>query len=83
MALLTNRGIIGIPSRHSVDKTVERPKRTLQAKGVTIFALVDHSGEAKRAGLEMLPTKLVIFGSPKSGNASYARCSQQRHRPSS
>lgn len=42
-----------------------------------------HSGEAKRAGLEMLPTKLVIFGSPKSGNASYARCSQQRHRPSS
>jgi uncharacterized protein (DUF302 family) len=39
----------------------------LQAKGVTIFAIVDHSGEAEKVGLKMPPTKLVIFGSPKAG----------------
>jgi uncharacterized protein (DUF302 family) len=60
-------GIIDIPSNHSVDQTVERIKAILQAKGVTLFALVDHSGEAEKAGLKMLPTKLLIFGSPKAG----------------
>jgi uncharacterized protein (DUF302 family) len=37
-------GIIDAPSNHSVDQTVERLKGILQAKGVTLFALVDHSG---------------------------------------
>src|SRR5438309_6191892 len=60
-------GLIDIPSNHSVDETVEKLKGILQAKGVTLFALVDHSGEAKKAGLKMPPTKLVIFGSPKAG----------------
>jgi len=62
-----DNGIKKLPSNHSVDETVERLKGILQAKGVTLFALVDHSGEAKKAGLEMLPTKLLIFGSPKAG----------------
>ena len=62
-----DRGIIDTPSNHSVDETVEKLKRTLQAKGVTIFAIVDHSGEAETVGLKMRPTKLVIFGSPKAG----------------
>jgi uncharacterized protein (DUF302 family) len=62
-----DRGIIDTPSNHSVDETVEKLKRTLQAKGVTIFAIVDHSGEAEKVGLKMRPTKLVIFGSPKAG----------------
>lgn len=66
-ALETNKGIITKPSNHSVDQTVEKLKNILQAKGVTLFALVDHSGEAARAGLTMPNTKLLIFGSPKAG----------------
>jgi uncharacterized protein (DUF302 family) len=60
-------GIVSKPSAHSVDETVEKLKGILQAKGVKLFALVDHSGEAAKAGLKMPPTKLLIFGSPKAG----------------
>lgn len=63
----TNNGIITSPSNHSVDETVNRLKNLLQAKGVTLFALVDHSGEAEKVGMRMRPTKLLIFGSPKAG----------------
>jgi uncharacterized protein (DUF302 family) len=62
-----DNGITAIPSNHSVDQTVEKLKGILQAKGVTLFALVDHSGEAEKAGMNMRPTKLMIFGSPKAG----------------
>ena len=62
-----NKGIIDKPSNHSVDQTVEKLKALLQAKGVTLFALVDHSGEAEKVGMKMPPTKLLIFGSPKAG----------------
>src|SRR6478672_11088990 len=60
-------GLIDIPSNHSVDETVNRLKGILQAKGLTLFALVDHSGEAAKVGMKMRPTKLLIFGSPKGG----------------
>jgi uncharacterized protein (DUF302 family) len=60
-------GLIDIPSNHSVDKTVEKLKGILQAKNITLFALVDHSGEAAKAGMKMRPTKLLIFGNPKGG----------------
>ncbi len=60
-------GIIDTPSPHSADETVEKLKGILQAKGVTLFTLVDHSGEAEKVGLRMRPTKLLIFGSPKAG----------------
>src|SRR5436853_7726526 len=60
-------GLIDIPSNHSVDETVEKLKGILQSKGVTLFAMVDHSGEAAKAGMKMPPTKLLIFGSPKAG----------------
>ena len=60
-------GIVTIPSHQPVDKTVEKLEAMLQAKGVKLFALVDHSGEAEQAGLRMPPTKLLIFGSPKAG----------------
>jgi uncharacterized protein (DUF302 family) len=63
----TKNGIVSIVSRHSVDQTVEKLQSLLQAKGVTLFALVDHSGEAAKAGMEMPPTKLLIFGSPRAG----------------
>ena len=61
------RGIIDTPSNHSVDETVEKLKGILQARGVTLFALVDHSGEAEKVGMKMRPTKLLIFGNPKAG----------------
>ena len=67
MAAAANKGIIDKPSNHSVDQTVDRLRNILQAKGVTLFALVDHSGEAEKVGLKMPPTKLLIFGSPKAG----------------
>ena len=67
MAANPPNGIVTIPSHHSVDETVERIEKILEAKGVKLFALVDHSGEAEKAGLRMLPTKLVIFGNPKAG----------------
>ena len=60
-------GIETIASRHSVDETVEKLKQLLQFNGVTLFAIIDHSGEAKKAGLGMPDTKVVIFGSPKAG----------------
>lgn len=65
--MLRDNGIIDKLSKHSVDRTVESLKRILEAKGITLFALVDHSGEAEKAGMKMLPTKLLIFGSPKAG----------------
>ena len=67
MAPHGNNGILSKPSGHSVDETLERLKGTLQAKGITLFAIIDHSGEAEKAGLKMRPTKLAIFGSPKAG----------------
>jgi uncharacterized protein (DUF302 family) len=67
VALEKENGVVVLPSNHSVNETVEKLKSILQAKGVTIFALVDHSGEAEKAGLKMLNTKLLIFGSPKGG----------------
>jgi uncharacterized protein (DUF302 family) len=60
-------GIVSIPSNHSVDETVDRLKDILQSKQITLFALVDHSGEAAKVGLQMPATKLLIFGNPKGG----------------
>jgi uncharacterized protein (DUF302 family)/uncharacterized membrane protein YidH (DUF202 family) len=62
-----HNGISARLSNHSVDETVDRLKSILQSKGVTLFALVDHSGEAEKVGMKMRPTKLLIFGSPKAG----------------
>ena len=67
MTSAVGNGIVNVPSNHPVDKTVEELKAMLQAKGVALFALVDHSGEAEKVGLKMPPTKLLIFGSPKAG----------------
>jgi len=63
----TDNGIIDARSQHSVEQTVERLTALLHAKGVTLFALVDHSAEAAKIGMTMPPTKLLIFGNPKAG----------------
>jgi uncharacterized protein (DUF302 family) len=60
-------GLISIAIDHTVDETVEKLRQILENKGVTLFALVDHSGEAAKAGLSMPNTKLLIFGNPSVG----------------
>ena len=63
----TENGIVTIRSHQSVDQTVQKLEEVLQAKGVKLFALIDHSGEAEKVGIPMRPTKLLIFGNPKAG----------------
>jgi uncharacterized protein (DUF302 family) len=60
-------GFISKLSPHSVPETIQRLSALLKSKGVAIFALIDHSGEAEKAGLRMRPTQLLIFGNPKGG----------------
>ena len=60
-------GLVDLQSNHSVDETVEKVRAILQSKGITLFALIDHSGEAANVGMKMLPTKLLVFGNPKGG----------------
>lgn len=50
-----------------MDETVTRLCQLLETKGAKIFGVIDHSGEAERAGLQMPNTKLIIFGNPKAG----------------
>ena len=60
-------GIVNKPSKHSVDDTLAKLQHILEGKGIAVFALVDHSGEAAKVGMNMRPTKLLIFGNPKGG----------------
>jgi uncharacterized protein (DUF302 family) len=60
-------GIVNKPSKHSVDDTLGKLQDILEAKGIAVFALIDHSGEAAKVGMKMRPTKLLIFGNPKGG----------------
>lgn len=60
-------GFVSKPTVHSVDEVVVKLLQLLRAGGVTLFALIDHSGEAEKVGLKIRPTKLLIFGSPKGG----------------
>jgi uncharacterized protein (DUF302 family) len=65
--MLLESGITTIATKHSVDEAVDKLKAVLDSKGVKIFAIVDHSGEAASVGLTLPPTKLVLFGNPKAG----------------
>lgn len=60
-------GLLQIASKYPVDETVDRLKAVLGEKGVKVYALIDHSGEAGKVGMKMRPTKLLIFGNPKGG----------------
>lgn len=60
-------GLIHVASSRSVPETLQRLQTTVEALGLKVFALVDHSGEAEKAGLKMRPTQLLIFGRPKAG----------------
>jgi uncharacterized protein (DUF302 family) len=60
-------GLIVLRSPYSVPDTVARLQSALTDRGLKIFALIDHSGEAERAGFAMPPTQVIVFGSPKAG----------------
>jgi len=60
-------GLVQVASRYPVDEAVRRLQAAFAEKGLKVFAVVDHSGEAEKAGLKMRSTKVVIFGSPKAG----------------
>lgn len=64
---LTINGMATRRSRYAFDETVTRLLTEIESKGATVFAVIDHAGEAARVGLTMPPTKLLIFGSPKAG----------------
>jgi uncharacterized protein (DUF302 family) len=67
MTSAADNGIVHLAASHSVDEVLEHLLSILQTKGITVFAVVDHSGEAAKVGFEMRATKLVIFGNPKAG----------------
>ena len=60
-------GIITKASAYSFDETLMRVVATIQVKGLTLFARIDHSVEAELAGLSMQPASVLIFGAPKAG----------------
>ena len=62
-----DNGMVHLKSAYTVPDTVKRVESVLRTKNLTVFALIDHSGEAEKAGLTMRPTQLIIFGSPKAG----------------
>jgi len=67
MELQKANGLITHASQHTVDEIVASLSAMFRAKSITLFALIDHSGEAARVGLKMRPTKLLIFGDPRAG----------------
>jgi uncharacterized protein (DUF302 family) len=60
-------GLVQVSSHYSVDETLQRLQSAFAEKGLHVFAIIDHSGEAEKVGLKMRPTKVLIFGSPKAG----------------
>jgi uncharacterized protein (DUF302 family) len=65
--MATDNGLIQVASRYGVEETVRRLQAAFASKGLQVFSVVDHGGEAEKLGLKMRPTKVVIFGSPKAG----------------
>jgi uncharacterized protein (DUF302 family) len=62
-----NSNLVTLPSEHNVTETVERLKGLLAKKGIELFAHIDHAGAAKKVGLPLRPTQVLIFGNPKAG----------------
>ncbi|WP_430391169.1 DUF302 domain-containing protein [Dyella sp. 20L07] len=62
-----DRGVVTLRSGFNVPQTVERITHVLGEHGATVFAHIDFSGDAGRAGLTMRPEQMLIFGNPKSG----------------
>jgi uncharacterized protein (DUF302 family) len=67
MGVESERGIERVESSVGFDETVERFEKVLAARGMTVFAKIDFTSDAKKAGLEMPRMLLMIFGNPKGG----------------
>ena len=67
--MLTGNGIISRPSSRTVQETLDRLEDVLRSKDITIFARVDHAGEAAKVKLTLPPTQVLIFGSPRAGTS--------------
>lgn len=67
MTTSPDNGMVHLSSPYSVPETLNRLESILQSKGLTVFARIDHSGEAEKIGMKLHPTQLIIFGSPKAG----------------
>lgn len=65
--MASENGLVQVGSKYSVDETMKRLQAAFASKGLQLFAVVDHSGEAAKVGLTMNPTKVLIFGSPNAG----------------
>lgn len=65
--MASDAGLISKPSKFSVADTLNRLEAVVKAKGITVFARVDHSDDAEKVGLKLRPTQLLIFGHPKAG----------------
>jgi uncharacterized protein (DUF302 family) len=60
-------GVIQLRSKHSVSATIDRLDALLKQRGILVFARIDFSGDAQRAGLQMPAQQMLIFGNPKAG----------------
>jgi uncharacterized protein (DUF302 family) len=66
-SIFAHDGFISIKSSHGVKETADRLETALVSKGMTVFARIDHAAGAQKAGKQLRPTELVIFGNPKVG----------------
>ena len=64
---MAGNGLVTLQSAHDFDTTLGRLTAALEAKGITIFARIDHAAGAKKVGLELRPTTVVVFGNPAAG----------------
>jgi len=62
-----NPGVVRLQARQGVGQTVDRLEGLLKERGVLIFARIDFSGDAEKAGLTMLPEQQLVFGNPRAG----------------
>jgi uncharacterized protein (DUF302 family) len=67
MATSPDNGMVHLSSPYPVAETLNRLDSVLQSRGLTVFARIDHSGEAEKVGMKMHPTQVILFGSPKGG----------------
>lgn len=64
---MTPEGFVVLESSHGPKDTMERLRAAVTARGMTIFAQIDHAAAAKEVGMTLAPTEVLIFGSPKAG----------------
>ncbi len=74
-------GLVERTSPYPVAETLDRMETLLKAKGVKVFARIDHAAEAQGAGLTLRPAQLLIFGNPKAGTPLMQAAPSTQHRP--